>query len=92
MPMNQTLTILKLKVKDITLLADQNLFVVLMVTSTVRMLDIDEMLTHSQGPLSLSLANCNGLLVKTIRAKLLHVLEMPWHLFNSSSHHQHFAS
>ena len=56
-------------------MADQNLFVGLMVMGTVRKLVTDEMLTHSLGPLPVSLANCNGSLVKTNEAKLLHFLE-----------------
>ena len=56
-------------------MAGQSLFFGLMVIGTVRKLDIDEMLTHSLGPLPLSLANCNGSLVKINKAKLLHFLE-----------------
>ena len=56
-------------------MADQNLFVGLMAIGTARKLDIDEMLNYSLCPLPLSLANCNGLLVRTNKAKLLHFLE-----------------
>ena len=46
---------------------DRNLVARLMVIGTIRKLDTDEMLSHSLGPLALSLANCNGLHVKTTK-------------------------
>ena len=73
--MIQTLTISKLNVKDITLLADQSLFVGLIVIGTVRKLDIDEILAHSLSPLPQYLANCNGSLVNTNNTQLLYSLE-----------------
>lgn len=42
---------------------------------SVRQINIDEMLTYSLGPLPQSIANFDGSLVKTNKAKLMHILE-----------------
>eukprot|EP00057_Strongylocentrotus_purpuratus_P019489 XP_011673963.1 PREDICTED: uncharacterized protein LOC105442958 [Strongylocentrotus purpuratus] len=68
-------SITRVKGREIALKADRNLFARLIVVGTVRKIDIGEMLVHTLGPLPAPLANHDGSLVKTNKAKLLHFLE-----------------
>lgn len=65
----------KIKEKEITLKSHCNLFARLIVVGNVRQISTVEMLTYSLGPLPQSLADFDGSLVKTNKAKLMHTLE-----------------
>ncbi len=70
-----TSTVTKVRGREIALKADRDLFARLIVVGTVRKIDIREMLVYSLGPLPAAIANVDGSIVKTDKAKLMHFLE-----------------
>ncbi|XP_071822275.1 uncharacterized protein [Apostichopus japonicus] len=63
------------KGKEIVLKSDRNLFARLLLIGSSRQVDIKEMLSYSLGIFPLSIATCEGSLVKTNKAKMMQFLE-----------------
>ena len=61
--------------EDVALEVSRNLFARLLVIARNREVDLKEVLSYSIGVYPLSLATTSGNLVKTAKAKLLHILE-----------------
>lgn len=68
-------SVTKVRGKEMALKADRDFFARLIVVGTVRKIDIGEMLVYSLGPFPAAIANMDGSLVKTDKAKLMHFLE-----------------
>ncbi|KAL2102045.1 hypothetical protein ACEWY4_003806 [Coilia grayii] len=70
---------IKIKGREITLTTHRNMFARLIVVGSVRQINIEEMLTYCLGPFPQALANVDGSLAKTNKAKLMHVLQEEIH-------------
>lgn len=64
-----------IKGKEVVLKSDRDLFARLVIIGKSRQVDLRNMMTYSLGPLPLPIAKADGTLMKTNKAKLLHMLE-----------------
>ena len=64
-----------IKGKEVVLKSDRDLFARLVIIGKRRQVDLCNMMTYSLGPLPLPIAKADGSLMKTNKAKLLHMLE-----------------
>ena len=72
---SNTQTKVKVSKQDIVLKADRAIFVRLLVVAQTRSVDLGKLFTYSLGPIPWSLANADGTLAKTVKSKLLGLIE-----------------
>ena len=65
----------KAKDKEISLKSSRNLMGKLLLLARSREIDLKEVLSYSLGPFPLSLATTDGIMVKTVKSNLMHIIE-----------------